>query len=107
MSRQYWTFIVTAEPATMERNVRIEPTASVEKPVRPCPMVHPRAVTPPKPIRMPPSTWFAVSAGPADPSPREGGAGGADGGPPPRKAATPAAPAGTTPGRAGPRNDGG
>src|SRR5258708_288884 len=47
----------------MARKARIDPSARVEKPVRPWPMVHPIAVTPPKPISWPPITWLAVSSG--------------------------------------------
>ena len=39
--RQYWYFMVAHEPATMAAKVRIEPSASVEKPVMPCPTVQP------------------------------------------------------------------
>ena len=41
---------------------RNEPSASVDTPVSPCPIVQPSAVTPPKPIRMPPTTWLARSS---------------------------------------------
>ena len=50
-------------------NVRIEPTASVEIPVSPWPIVQPSAVTPPKPIRTPPTMWLATSS--TDPNPSQ------------------------------------
>src|ERR1041384_7164188 len=66
--RQYCHFIVAAEPATIAANVMIEPSARVENPVIAWPIVHPRAVMPPKPIRMPPRTWSAVSSASRKPS---------------------------------------
>ena len=39
----------------------MEPSASVENPEIPCPMVQPSAVMPPKPISTPPSMCLPVS----------------------------------------------
>ena len=55
----------------MATKVTIEPSASVEKPVIPWPMVQPSAVMPPKPISMPPTMWFAVSSASRKPSQRK------------------------------------
>src|SRR5574337_646286 len=48
-------------------NVTMEPTARVENPLSPWPMVHPSAVIPPKPMRSPPTIWLAVSSASRNP----------------------------------------
>ena len=54
--------MVRALPKTMEPKARIEPSASVETPVTPWPMVQPMESTPPTPMSTPPATWLAKSA---------------------------------------------
>src|SRR3569832_1832162 len=50
-----------ALPSTMATKVRMEPSARVEKPVTPWPMVQPIASTPPNPIRIAPTRWLKKS----------------------------------------------
>ena len=64
MSSSMWysTFMVIALPKMMEATAMSEPAASVETPVTPCPIVQPRASTPPNPINRPPARWLTISA---------------------------------------------
>ena len=47
------------------------PSASVDRPLSPWPMVQPMAVTPPTPMSTAPTRWLAVSSVPAKPSQRK------------------------------------
>src|SRR5512139_3040819 len=69
--RAYCTFIVAALPSTMATKARMEPSARVEKPVMPWPMVQPIASTPPKPIRIAPTRWLTKSRAEANHSMRK------------------------------------
>ncbi len=69
--RAYCHFMVAAAPASIAMKVMIEPSARVEMPETPWPIVQPSAVTPPKPISAPPIMWRAVSAASLKPSQRK------------------------------------
>ena len=47
--------VVAAAPAMMQIKVRIDPSARVDRPDSPWPMVQPRARMPPNPISNPPA----------------------------------------------------
>src|SRR5215470_512191 len=67
---QYWYFNAATQPTMIAATASSEPSASVESPVSPCPIVQPRAVTPPKPINTPPTIWLTRSSTEANPSQR-------------------------------------
>ena len=64
-------FSVATEPAMMPATAMNDPMASVESPDKPWPMVHPSAVTPPKPISTAPISWLRRSSMEAKPSQRK------------------------------------
>jgi hypothetical protein len=53
-SRQFWYLRAMTAPDMMPATARILAALRVEMPLKPCPTVHPIAVTPPMPIRMAP-----------------------------------------------------
>src|SRR6266511_5625244 len=62
--------MAATQPTTIAPTVSSEPIASVDTPVRPCPIVQPSAVTPPKPIITAPTTWLPTSSTEPKPSHR-------------------------------------
>src|SRR5450432_3389876 len=70
-ARQYWYFSAATQPATIDNVAITEPSARVDMPVNPWPIVQPRAVTPPKPINTPPTIWLTRSSTDANPSQRK------------------------------------
>ena len=62
--------MAATQPPMIAASARNEPTASVDTPVIPCPIVQPSAVTPPKPISTPPTMWLATSSVEPKPSQR-------------------------------------
>ena len=69
--RHIWYLSAATQPATIAPTARNEPSASVDTPESPWPIVQPSAVTPPKPISMPPTTWLARSSVVVKPSQRK------------------------------------
>jgi regulator of protease activity HflC (stomatin/prohibitin superfamily) len=63
--------MTSTPPSMMPATAMNEPMASVDKPDKPWPMVQPRAVTPPKPISMAPTSWLRRSPMEAKPSQRK------------------------------------
>src|ERR1035437_4181407 len=61
--------MVATAPQTIPKTAIKEPIDKVERPDRPCPIVQPRAVTPPKPIKIAPNNWARRSSNEANPSP--------------------------------------
>lgn len=53
--------MVSAAPKMMPPRARQEPSASVDMPVMPCPMLHPIASTPPTPMSTPPTICLTKS----------------------------------------------
>ena len=53
--------MVSAAPNTIDAVANTLPSAKTDKPLMPCPMVHPIANTPPQPMSTPPRTCATAS----------------------------------------------
>src|SRR6185312_16635114 len=69
--RHAWYFSAATAPEMIAATATKLVALSVEMPLRPCPMVQPRAVTPPTPMNTAPDMWLATSSVLPKPSQRK------------------------------------